>query len=158
VSSSVQRYIEEELRDTEEEYPIYLPGDRICLRLRVAHEVNLGSVWALFRRVGGGVPEGGGSSRGEALGEPYIITLEGKHYPLFRAGALRASEVHFEIELRRERHLPGEYELEAVRAYPYELDGWEEMMMEFEVRGEIRFRIAEGDGGSSPRVTGWNGS
>lgn len=153
MSSSVQRYIEDEFRDTEEQ-PVYLPGDKICLRLRATHEVNLGSVWAVFRRVAGGVvvvPKRGG---GEALGEPYI-TLVGKHYPLSRAGALRASEVHFEIEVTRDRHLPGEYELEAVRAYPYELDGWEELRMEFEVRGEIRFRIAEEVGAPSPRVTGW---
>ena len=152
MSSSVQRHIEEEFRYTEEQ-PVYLPGDRICLRLRVTHEVNIGRVWAVFRRVAGGVValEGG---RGETLGEPYI-TLVGKHYPLSRAGALRASEVHFEVEVTRDRHLPGEYELEAVRAYPYELDGREEMMMEFEVKGEIRFRIAEEVGASSLRVTGW---
>ena len=42
-----------------------------------------------------------------------------------------------------------------MRAYPYELDGWEELMMEFEIRGEIRFRIAEEVGAPSPRVTGW---
>ncbi len=146
MNSSVQRYIEEESRDTEE-YPVYLPGDKLSLRLRIAHEVNLGSVWALFRRVL--VPE-----EKEAPADPYI-TLVGKYYPLSRAGVVRASEVHFEIEVCRDRHLPGEYELEAVRAYPYELDGWEDLMMEFEVRGEIRFRIAEEVGAPSPRVTGW---
>jgi hypothetical protein len=152
VSSSVQRHIEEELRDAEEQ-PVYLPGDRICLRLRVTHEVNLGRVWAVFRRVAGGVValEGG---RREALGEPYI-TLVGKHYPLSQAGALRVSEVHFEIEVTRDGHLPGEYKLEAVRAYPYELDGREELMMAFEVGEEIRFRIVEEVGDPSPRVTGW---
>ena len=97
-------------------------------------------------------PEGGGE--GEALGEPYI-TLVGRHYPLSRAGATRASEVHFGIVVTRDRHPPGEYKLEAVRAYPYELDGWEHLMMEFEVGGEIRFRIAEEVGVPSPRVTGW---
>ena len=152
MSSSVQRYIEQEFREAEEQ-PVYLPGDRICLRLRVTHEVNLGRVWAVFRRVAGGVvaPEGGG---GEVSGEPYI-TLVGKHYPLSQAGALRASEVHFEIEVTRDRHPPGEYKLEAVRAYPYELDGWEKLMMEFEVKGEIRFRVAKEVGAPSPRVTGW---
>ena len=151
MSSSVQRYIEEEFRDTEEQ-PVYLPGDRICLRLRVTHEVNLGGVWAVFRRVAGRVvaPERGG----EASGEPYI-TVVGRHYRLSQAGAIRASEVHFEIEVTRDRHPPGEYKLEAVRAYPYELDGWEDLMMEFEVGGEIRFRIAEEVGVPSPRLTGW---
>ncbi len=151
MSSSLQRYIEQEFREAEEQ-PVYLPGDRICLRLRVTHEVNLGRVWAVFRRVAGGVvaPEGGE----EAWGEPYI-TLVGKHYPLSQSGALRASEVTFETEVTRDRHLSGEYKLEAVRAYPYELDGWEDLMMEFEVRGEIRFRIAKEVGAPSPRVTGW---
>ncbi len=146
MSSSVQRHIEEEFRDAEER-PVYLPGDRIRLRLRATHEVNLGSVWAVFRRV---LPE-----RRRPPRDPYIITLAGEHYALSRAGAMRASEVCFELEVRRERHHPGEYELEAVRAYPYEHDGREDLMMEFEVRDEIRFRIAEELGASSPRVTGW---
>jgi hypothetical protein len=140
---SVQRYIEE-LRDAEER-PVYLPGDRICLRLRAAHEVNLGSVWAIFRRL----PE-----RRRAPGDPYI-TLPGRHYTLTRAGAIRTSEVCFEIEFCRDRHLPGEYGLKAVRAYPYELDGREDLIVEFEIRDEIRFRIVEEVGASSPRVTGW---
>jgi hypothetical protein len=147
VSSAVRRYIEEEFRDAEEQ-PVYLPGDRICLRLRAAHEVNLGSVWAVFRKL---LPEGGG---GEATGDAHI-TLAGKHYSLSRAGALRASEVCFEIEVSRERHLPGDYELEAVRAYPYQLNGREDLIMEFEVRSKIRFRIAEEFGAPSPKVTGW---
>lgn len=150
MSSSVQRYIEQEFREAEEQ-PVYLPGDRIRLRLRVTHGVNLGNVWAVFRGVAERVvaPEGG-----EALGGPYI-TLVGRHYPLSQAGAIRASEVHFEIVVTRDRYPPGEYKLEAVRAYPYELDGWEDQMMEFEVGGEIRFRIAEEVGVPSPRVTGW---
>lgn len=143
VDGSAQRYIEE-FRDAEER-PIYLPGDRLCLRLRATHEVNLGGVWAVFRRL----PE-----RGEAPDGPYI-TLPGKHYRLSQAGAVRASEMCFETELSRDRHLPGDYELEAVRAYPHELDGREDLIMEFEVRGGIRFRIAEELGASSPTVTGW---
>jgi hypothetical protein len=143
VSSSVQRHIEG-FRDTEEQ-PVYLPGDKIRLRLRVTHEVNLGSVWAIFRKL----PE-----RVEALGNPHI-TLPGNHYLLSRAGAVRASEVYFEIEVSRDRHLPGGYELEAVRAYPYELDGREDLIMEFEVREEIRFTITEEPGAPSPKVTGW---
>ena len=144
VSSAARRYIEEEFRDAEEQ-PVYLPGDRIYLRLRVAHEVNLGSVWAVFRRL---------PKRGEALSDPYI-TLPGKHYSLSRAGGARTSEVCLEMELSRVQHLPGDYQLEAVRAYPYELDGREDLMMEFEVRDEIRFRVAEEFGARSPRVTGW---
>jgi hypothetical protein len=144
--SSVQRYIEE-FRDAVE-LPVYLPGDRICLRLRAAHEVNLGSVWAVFRRVVV-VPE-----TGEASGDPYL-TLAGKHYPLSRAGAIRASEVRFEIEVSRDKHLPGDYELDSVRAYPYELDGREDLILEFELKGEIRFRIAEEYSAPSPTVTGW---
>ena len=143
MEGSVQKYIEE-FRGSEER-PIYLPGDRICLRLRAMHEVNLGGVWAVFRSL----PE-----KGEASGDSYI-TLPGKHYRLSQAGPLRASEAYFEIEVSRHRHLPGDYELEAVRAYPYELDGREDLTIEFEVRGEIRFRIAEEKGTSSPRVTGW---
>jgi len=54
VSSSLRRYIEQEFGEAVEQ-PVYLPGDRICLRLRVTHEVNLGRVWAVFRRVAGGV-------------------------------------------------------------------------------------------------------
>jgi hypothetical protein len=145
MSSSVQRHIEE-FGDTAEQ-SVYLPGDRICLRLRVAHEVNLGSVWAVFRRVG--VPAGV-----EASTDSYI-TLPGKHYSLSRAGAVRASEMYFEIELCRDQHPPGDYELEAVRAYPYELDGREDSVMEFEVRDKVHFSIAEEYGASSPRVTGW---
>lgn len=143
MDGSVQEYIEE-FRDVEER-PIYLPGDKICLRLRATHEVNLGGVWAVFRRL----PEDG-----EVPENPYV-TLPGKHYRLSQAGLLRASEVCFEVEVSRDHHLPGDYELEAVRAYPYELDGREELIMEFEVRGEIRFRIAEELGAPSPRVTGW---
>ena len=143
MDGSAQRYIEE-FGNTDEQ-PVYLPGDAICLRLRISHSVNLGSVWAVFRRL----PE-----RGEEPGVPYI-TLPGKHYQLSRAGSVRASEVYFEIEVSRDRHLPGDYELEAVRAYPYELDGRDDLSMEFEVRGEICFRIAEELGVSSPRVTGW---
>jgi hypothetical protein len=149
VSSAVRRFIEEEYASIEEQ-PVYLPGDRICLRLRAAHEVNLGSVWAVFRRVVVGVPEGGGRTTGD-----HYITLEGKHYSLSRAEAVRSSEVHFEIEVSREKHLPGDYELEAVRAYPYELDGREDLILEFDLRGEIRFRIAEEYSASSPTVTGW---
>ncbi len=140
----MQRYIEEESRDNEE-WPVYLPGDKICLRLRAAHEVNLGNVWAVFRRL---------SEWRRESGDPYI-TLPGKHYTLSRAGAVRASEVCFEIEVCRDRHLPGEYELEAVRAYPYELDGREDLIVEFELHDEIRFRIAKELGASSPKVTGW---
>ncbi len=143
VDGSAQRYIEE--FGEAEEQPIYLPGDRLCLRLRTTHEVNLGGVWAVFRRL----PE-----RGEVSDDP-CITLPGKHYRLSQAGALRASEMCFETEISREQHLPGDYELEAVRAYPYELDGREDLIIEFEVRGEIRFRIAEELGLSSPTVTGW---
>ena len=145
MSSSVQRYLEEVLGDTEE-YPVYLPGDRLSLRLRVAHEVNLGSVWAVFRRVL--VPE-----ERVAPADPYI-TLEGKHYSLSRAGVVRASEVHFEVEVSRDRHLPGDYELKEVRAYPYGLDGREDLIMDFEMREKIGFRIAEEVGAPSPRVTG----
>jgi hypothetical protein len=143
VDGSAQRYIEE-FGDAEEQ-PVYLPGDRICLRLRITHEVNLGCVWAVFRKL----PE-----RGEAPDDPYI-TLPGKHYRLSQAGALRVSEMRFETEVSRDRHLPGDYELEAVRAYPYELDGREDLIMEFQVGGEIRFRIAGELGMSSPTVTGW---
>ena len=143
MSSSVQRYIEE-FGDTKEQ-PIYLPGDNIRLRLRATHEVNLGSVWAVFRKL----PE-----RVEAPADPYI-TLPGKHYSLSRAGAVRTSDVHFEIEVSRDRHLPGDYELEAVRAYPYELDGREDLIIEFEIGEEIRFRIAEEFDAPSPKVTGW---
>ncbi len=143
MSSNVQRHIEE-FRDTEEQ-PVYLPGDKIRLRLRATHEVNLGNVWAIFRKL----PE-----RVEALGNPHI-TLPGSHYLLSRAGAVRASEVYFETEVSRDRHLPGDYELEAVRAYPYELDGREDLIMEFEVREEIRFRITEELSAPSPKVTGW---
>ncbi len=140
MDGSAQRYIEE-LWETEKQ-PVYLPGDTICLRLRISHSVNLGSVWAIFRRL----PE-------EPVGP--CITLPGKHYRLSRAGPIRTSEVYFEIEVSRGRHLPGDYELEAVRAYPYELDGRDDLSMEFEVRGEICFRIAEELGAPSPRVTGW---
>jgi hypothetical protein len=143
MSSEVRRYIEE-VNDAGEQ-PVYLPGDRIYLRLRVAHEVNLGSVWAVFRRL----PE-----RGQALGEPYLI-LVGKHYSLSRAEGVRTSEVSFEMDVSRAQHLPGNYRLEAVHAYPYELDGREDLVMEFEVRGDVRFRIAEEPVMSSPRVTGW---
>ena len=95
--------------------------------------VNLGGVWAVFRRL----PE-----RGEELHDPYI-TLPGQHYLLSRAGPLRASEVYFEAEISRERHLPCYYELEVVRAYPYGLDGRNGLTLEFEVGDEICFRIAE---------------
>jgi hypothetical protein len=146
VNSAVRRYIEEHAGI--EEQPVYLPGDRIRLRLRTAHEVNLGNVWAVFRRVA--VPEGGGRAKGDTY-----ITLAGKHYPLSRAEAVRASEVHFEIEVSRDLHPPGDYELEAVRAYPYELDGREDSVMEFELKDEVRFRIAAEYGTPSPKVTGW---
>ena len=143
MEDSAQRYIAD--LQVHEEQPVYLPGDSISLRLRVSHEVNLGNVWAVFRRL----PE----RKRKVLADPYI-TLPGKHYALSRAGAVRASEVFFETEVSREHHLPGDYELEAVRAYPYELDGREDLIMEFEVRGEVRFRIAEELITSSPRVTG----
>jgi hypothetical protein len=144
VDGSAQRYIEE--LAVPEEQPVYLPGDSVSLRLRASHEVNLGSVWAVFRRL----PE----RKRKVLADPYI-TLPGKHYALSRAGAVRASEVYFECEISRDQHLPGDYELEAVRAYPYELDGREDQITEFEVRGEVRFRIAEELGAPSPKVTGW---
>jgi hypothetical protein len=148
VSSAVRRYIEEEYAGIEEQ-PVYLPGDRICLRLRTMHEVNLGSVWAVFRRLVA-VPERGRRATGD-----HYITLMGKHYPLSRAEAVRSSEVHFEMEVSRDLHPPGEYRLQAVRAYPYDLDGKEDSVMEFELGGEIRFRIAEEYVTPSPRVTGW---
>jgi hypothetical protein len=147
VNSDVRRYIEEEHAGIEE-HPVYLPGDRISLRVRVAHEVNLGKVWAVFRRVV--LPKG----IGRIIGNNHI-TLAGNHYPLSRAEGVRASEVHFKIEVSRDLHPPGDYELEAVRAYPYEFDGREDLVMEFDLRGEIRFRIAEEYGTPSPRVTGW---
>ena len=169
----MQRYIEEEFGKSAE-LPVYVPGDTIRLRLRITHEVNLGSVWAVFRRVvavvvGVGVgPKtqeeeveveevGGGGADADAEEDPYNnnITLAGKHYALSRAGAMRASEVCFEMEVSREEHLPGEYELEAVRAYPYDLDGREDQILEFEFKGEIRFRIVGENGVSSPTVTGW---
>jgi hypothetical protein len=140
---SVQRYIEE-VRDIEEP-PVYLPGDRIGLRLQAVHEVNLGGIWAVFRRL----PE-----RGETSDGPYL-TLPGEHRPLSRAGPVRTSGVYFEVQISRDQHLPGDYELEAVRAYPYEPDGREDLILEFEVRGKIRFRIAEELDIPSPRVTAW---
>ncbi len=85
----------------------------------------------------------------------HYIEVGGKHYRLSGAGGLRVSELCFEIEVSRERHLPGEYELEGVRAYPYELDGREDMILEFEIRDKVRFRIADELGSSPPRVTGW---
>jgi hypothetical protein len=51
------------------------------------------------------------------------------------------SELCFEIEVSTEKHLPGDYKLQAVRAYPYELDGREDLILEFERKGEISFRI-----------------
>jgi hypothetical protein len=63
-------------------------GGTICLRLRTSHSVNLGGVWAVFRRL----PE-----RGEELRDPFI-TLQDEHYLLSRAGPTRASEVYFEAE------------------------------------------------------------
>jgi hypothetical protein len=42
-----------------------------------------------------------------------------------------------------------------VRAYPYDLDGRDDLSVEFEVRGEICFQIAEEPVMSSLRVTGW---
>ena len=144
VDSAIRSYIEEDTKDTEEQ-PVYLPGDTISLHLRVSHEMNLGGVWAVFRRL----PEGG-----VAPIDSYI-TLPGKHFRLSQAGSTRASEVYFEVEVSREWHLPGEYELEAVRAYPYKLDGRDDLSMEFELRGVIRFRVAEEPAISSPRVTGW---
>jgi hypothetical protein len=42
-----------------------------------------------------------------------------------------------------------------VRAHSYELEDRENLIMEFEVRGEICFRIAEDFGVPAPRVTGW---
>ncbi len=60
----------------------------------------------------------------------------------------------FEIDVFREKRLPGDYELQAVRAYPYELDGWEDLILEFECKCEISFRIAEEYGMLSPTVTG----
>jgi hypothetical protein len=144
VNKAIRSYIGEESRDTQEQ-PVYLPGDSIHLRLRVTHEANLGSVWALFRRR---------PKRGEALSATYI-TLPGEHYSLSRAGAVRTSEVYLEMEVCRTEHLPGDYVLEALRAYPYALDGREELMMEIEVRDKIGFRIAEEVGAPSPRVTGW---
>jgi hypothetical protein len=143
MDGSAQRYIEE-FGDAAE-LPVYLPGDTLCLRLRISHRVNLGGIWAVFRRL----PE-----RGEVSGDPYV-TLPGKHYRLSRAGQIRTSEVYFEVEVSRDRHLPGDYELEALRAYPYELDGRDDLRIEFEVRDEICFRIAEEPGVASPRVTGW---
>ena len=101
-------------------------------------------MWAVFR----GLPE-----QGTELVVPYI-TLPGKHYSLSRARAVRVSEVHFETEVSRELHLPADYVLEAVRAYPYEFDGREDLLMNFEVGREIRFRIAEERLTSSPKVTG----
>ncbi len=111
--------------------------------------MNLGSVWAVFRRL----PE----QVREVLADLYITLpgLPGKHYALSRAGAVRASEVYLEVEVSRDQHLPGDYELEAVRAYPYELGGRDDLSMEFEVGGEICFRIAEELGTPSPRVRGW---
>jgi hypothetical protein len=143
VDGSAKRYIEE--LAVPEEQPIYLPGDTISLRLRITHSVNLGSVWAVFRRL---------PQRGEEPGDSYI-TLPGKHYRLSQAGPLRVSEANFKIEVSRDRHLPGNYVLEAVRAYPYELDGWDDLIMEVEVRGEIRFRMAEESGVHCLRLTGW---
>jgi hypothetical protein len=140
---SVRRNIEE-FTDIEEP-PICLPGDRIGLRLQAVHEVNLGGVWAVFRRL----PERGKTSEG-----PYI-RLSGEHHLLSRAGPVRTSGVYFEMEISRVQHLPGDYELEAVYAYPYELDGREDLLLESEVRGKIRFRIAEELDLPSPRVTAW---
>jgi hypothetical protein len=113
---------------------------QVSLRVLAAHEVNLGKVWAIFRKL----PEG------EESRDPYI-TLPGKHYSLSRA--TRASKVY--LEACREKHLPGDYELQAVRAYPYELDGREYLIMEFDLKGEFRFRIAEELRAHSPKVTGW---
>jgi hypothetical protein len=123
-----------------------LPGDRICLRLRAAHGVHLGTLWTVFRGVAL-------EELGEAPGDPYI-TMTGKHYILSRAGAIGSGGLCFEVDASREKHLPGDYELQAVGAYPYELDGWEDLILEFECKGEISFRIAEEYGMSSPTVTG----
>jgi hypothetical protein len=149
MDGSVQRHLYTEFGEAwEEEYPVYLPGDTIYLRLRVSHEVNLGGVWALLRRL---------PRREMVIAErsSYYPEVGGKHYRLSGAGGVRVSELCFEIGVSRERHLPGEYELEAVRAYPYELDGREDMILEFEIRDRVRFRIADELGSSPPRVTGW---
>jgi hypothetical protein len=91
---------------------------------------------------------------GEAPRDPYI-TMTGKNYILSQAGAIGSSELCSEIDVSREKHLPGDYELQAVRAYPYELDGREDLIQEVELKGEISLRIAEEYGMPSPTVMGW---
>jgi hypothetical protein len=119
MDGSAQRYIEE-FGDADEQ-PVYQPGDTL---LPAVADLALGKPW---RRVGS--LSQANRTRGGIRGP--APRASGQALPALQASPDRTSEVYFETEVSRYRHRPGDYELEVVRAYPYELDGWDDLSMEF---------------------------
>jgi hypothetical protein len=87
-----------------EDLPSYLPGDTISFRVELEHDFNLGDAGAVFYR------------QEEQEGtDPVPLELSASEIAeISRDGTTIVSSVIFEVELTRENHLPGEYELGAI--------------------------------------------
>jgi hypothetical protein len=116
-----------------------------------ACEPRAGSTWVhlVGRLSQGSARRNGGSTRRS------LHYYDGQALHSVSGGSDKVGRIVFEIDVSREKHLPGDYELQAVRAYPHELDGWEDLVVEFGGKGEIGFRIAQEYGVPAPTVTGW---
>lgn len=87
---------------------VFMPGDTIEFAVELEHDFNIGDAWAVFLR------------RQEREGEAPVplvldvVTVE----EVRRTGTDMLSRMVFEVELAEENQVPGDYDLELIRALP----------------------------------------
>jgi hypothetical protein len=93
--------------------PVYLSGDTITFMMELEHDFNLGDAWAVFLRR---VKEGEAETR-------FTLTLNlVEMEEVRRDGTKITSALVFSATLTRTNSLPGEYDLETIRALPFGIE------------------------------------
>jgi hypothetical protein len=89
--------------------PVYLPWDTINFMVELEHNFHLGDAWAVFRRR---------PQEGEA-GRPFPLVLGAREIEeVRRSGTQILSTVLFQVSVLQSNSVPGEYDLETIRALP----------------------------------------
>jgi hypothetical protein len=125
--------------------PVYLPWDTINFKIELEHNFHLGDAWAVFRRR---------QQEGEA-GRPFPLALDARR---IEEGGRRdtqiLSTVHFQITVLRSNSLPGEYDLETIRALPVDEErGGGTEGIDLGAPAGVSFRIADFPDNPVCRVT-----
>jgi hypothetical protein len=132
----------------EEDLPTYLRGDTISFRVELEHGFNLGDAGAVFYRLG----------EQEEGADPFPLELSASEIDeMSRDGTTIVSSVIFEVEINRENHIPGEYELGTIvglrAGYGRRPERGGEDLGRPEQR--VAFRIAEDPTELTAKVVGW---